>query len=136
MSFSPAPKDYEFVPIVSLAARRPLTAFLIEMIRAHGMNGRLTDLEYWTMAGEPLLPERVVARNHSPGWVNRIGALRTVTNGANGVILFLDSGWIPAPDHPTFTVTLEMIEPAMRWAGGAEARKPARHRHAGMTPAT
>ncbi|CAA7624205.1 hypothetical protein [Magnetospirillum sp. SS-4] len=24
-------------------------------------------------------------------------------------------GWVPAPDHPTFAVTPEMIEPAMRW---------------------
>ena len=103
------------MPIVSLAARRPLTAFLIEMFRAHGMNGRLTDFEYWTIAGEPLLPEREVTRNHLPGWVDRIGAIRTVTDGTDGVILFLESGWIPAPKHPTFTVTPEMIEPAISW---------------------
>jgi hypothetical protein len=115
MWFGPSPEDYEFVPIVSLAARRPLTAFLIEMFRAHGMNGRLTDFEYWTIAGEPLLPEREVTRNHLPGWVDRIGAIRTVTDGTDGVILFLESGWIPAPKHPTFTVTPEMIEPAISW---------------------
>lgn len=115
MWFGPDSEDCEFVPIVSLAARRPLRAFLIEMIRAHGMNGRLTDFEYWTMAGEPQLPERAVTRLHSPGWVDRIGALRTVTGGKDGVILFLDGGWIPAADHPTFTVAPEMIEPAMRW---------------------
>jgi hypothetical protein len=53
-----------------------------------------------------------------PGWLDEAVTTEEasrITEGTDGVILFLDSGWIPAPDHPTFTVTPEMIEPAIRW---------------------
>lgn len=113
--FSSDPNDFEFVPIVSLLARQPLTAFLISMVRAHGMNGRMSELEYWNIAGEGLLPEREITRSHAPGWVERIGTVRTEVNGQEGPTLFLESGWIPEKDHPTFTVTPEMCEPAQNW---------------------
>lgn len=67
------------------------------------------------MAGESPLPEQDVTRNHSPGRIARIGALRIYVGEQEGPTIFLESGWVPEPDHPSFKVQPTMTEPASRW---------------------
>jgi hypothetical protein len=109
--------DFEFVPLVALAAPRPLRTLLSEMIRCFAYSGRLTEEEYCRMAGEESSPEEGVTRDEPPGRAERIGHFSAAPDAVTGQRpnFFLLSGYIAEPDCPTFEVTPDIFTPDERW---------------------
>jgi hypothetical protein len=117
MSYS-TPDDFEFVPIVALTAPDPLRTLLVEMIRCHGYSGRLSEAEYFAMAGEGPSPEEGLTRYHPPGWVQPIGQFESAfasSDSGRRAKTFLGSGYIAEPDYPTFAVNSGMVSQDERW---------------------